>query len=104
MTPTRTSSRAASAKRATAALVERLTRTIGEPVATPELVRAMGGKLVRSRYRVFRWRCPACGGGTGDPIYRPFVVDSDGRVWCQAAGCSEAELARTLRALSRSAP
>jgi hypothetical protein len=38
---------------------------------------------------VFRWCCPACGGGESDPdrIWRPFVVDSDGNVGCNALGC-----------------
>lgn len=90
-----------SSQRATAGLLEQLTKTLGPPVATPEFLSAGGGKLERARYRVFRWRCPACGGGWDDPelSWRPFVIDSDGKVWCEAPGCSEAELAAVLRDL-----
>jgi hypothetical protein len=85
--------------RAARLLIDGLTRALGPPVSTPELISAGGGKLERARYRVFRWRCPSCYGGEEDPqqIYRPFVVDSDGRVWCEAPHCSADELAATVR-------
>jgi hypothetical protein len=67
---------------ATIDVIERFARVLGPPVATPDVIYD-GGKLVPSRYRVFRWRCPCCGGGESDPdqIYRPMAVDSDGRVF-----------------------
>jgi hypothetical protein len=85
--------------RATRLLIDGLTRALGSPVATPELISVGGGKLERARYRVFRWRCPSCRAGESDPdlIWRPFVVDSDGRVWCDAPACSTDELAATIR-------
>jgi hypothetical protein len=65
--------------KATATLIERFTRALGEPVSTPE----------PARYRVFRWDCPVCRAGESDPagIYRPLAVDSDGQVRCKT-GCS----------------
>ena len=93
---------AAKARRAVPALVEQLTRALGPPIATPELVAGDDGRLVRAEYRVFRWPCPACHAGYDDPnpIYSPFVVDSDGRVWCEAPYCSglDAVLRDLLRA------
>jgi hypothetical protein len=87
--------------RATTRLIDALGGVLGPPVATPEFVCAANGKLDRARYRVFRWVCPSCGGGRDDPelIWRPFVVDSDGRVFCEARYCSEEKLVATLRTL-----
>jgi hypothetical protein len=82
---------AVSESRSTRELIDRLERALGPAVATPE----------HRGYRVHRWCCPACGGGLDDPqwIWRPFVVDSDGRVWCEAPGCRRNELEATLRRL-----
>lgn len=84
-------------------LIDTLARALGPPVATPEFVCVGAGKRERARYRVFRWVCPSCGGGRDDPelIWRPFVVDSDGRVFCDVAGCSQEQLAATVRNLLR---
>jgi hypothetical protein len=78
-----------SAQRDVFRFVERLSECLGPPVSTPELISVGDGKLERARYRVFRWCCPACGGGESDPdrIWRPFFVDSDGAVTCNALGC-----------------
>jgi hypothetical protein len=56
-------------------------------------------RLERARYRVWRWRCPACGGGEDDPqrIWRPLAVDSEGDVWCEASRCSADMIARAVR-------
>jgi hypothetical protein len=83
----------------TAALIERLTRALGPPVSTPDLVRGAEGRLERPRYRVHRWRCPACGAHWNDPIYRPLVVDSSDRVYCQASQCSAEAIGSAVRAL-----
>jgi hypothetical protein len=85
--------------RATVELIERLTRALGPPVSTPDLVRCADGQLQRSRYRVHRWRCPSCLGGESDPdlIWRPLVVDSDGRVFCDASQCSAEAIASAVR-------
>jgi hypothetical protein len=88
---------------ATRALIDKLSRVLGPPVCTPEYVMASDyretHRLERARYRVFLWACPACLGGEGEPPYKPFVVDSDGRVWCKGPGCSAEELAATIRTL-----
>jgi hypothetical protein len=63
---------------ATTKLVEQLTRAIGAPVATPAVISVGNGEVDRARYRVFRWRCPACGGGRDDPIYRPIRTVGSG--------------------------
>jgi hypothetical protein len=83
----------------TATLIRRLTDALGPPVSTPDFVRGDDGQLVRSRYRVHRWRCPSCLGGESDPdlIWRPLVVDSDGRVWCDASQCSAEATASAVR-------
>jgi hypothetical protein len=87
--------------KAAAELVARLTAALGTPSTTPERVMGAGGSLERAGYRVFRWRCPACRGGHDDPGhrlghvvigYRPLVVDSDGRMVCEAGGCSVAQI------------
>jgi hypothetical protein len=80
------------------AAVERLTLALGEPVATPEWVEDANRNRVGSQFRVWRWRCPACGAGEGDPIYRPLVVDSDGRVRCEAHDCTMAEIREAVDA------
>jgi hypothetical protein len=85
-------------RRVVTALIDRLAQALGNPVATPERLTAAGGKLERARYRVWRWPCPVCLAGGDDPIYRPLVVDSDGRVWCEAAGCTTDALSRAVRA------
>ncbi len=88
---------------AVAELVERMTRALGRPVCTSEWVMADDyretHRKVRARYRVWRWRCPVCGGGLEDPdlIYRPLAVDSDGRVRCEASGCSPDVIATEVR-------
>lgn len=84
---------------ATAALIRRLTDALGPPVSTPDLVRGADGQLERSRYRVYRWRCPACRAHWDDRIYRPLVVDSDGRVYCDASQCSAEAIAAAVRPL-----
>jgi len=73
-------------------VVERFERALGSAVATPEQIMGDRG-LERARYRVFRWVCPVCGAGYGDPIYRPLVIDSDGRVGCEASNCSVEQIA-----------
>jgi hypothetical protein len=87
-------------------LVERLTAALGPPCATPEWVTAGDGERKRADYRVFRWRCPACGGGEGDPdrIWRPFSVDSDGNVDCNAPGCSDDRRDDFFRGLQAGTP
>lgn len=84
-----------------AELVERFTRALGPPVATPEWVMAADHRetrrLERARYRVWRWRCPVCGAGYGDPIWRPLLIDSDGRMVCEASQCSEDSIAAEIR-------
>lgn len=83
---------------ATRQLITWLTDVLGPPVATPDLVRGPDGTLTRPSYRVHRWACPACRGGWDDPLYRPLVVDSEGRVFCGANHCSAERLATALRA------
>jgi hypothetical protein len=85
--------------RATHTLIERLAHALGPPIATPEIVSADGGKLQRARYRVWRWACPACGAGYDDELglYSPLVVDSDGRVWCDANQCSAEAIAAGVK-------
>jgi hypothetical protein len=86
------------ASRETRKLIDQLEVALGPAVATPECI---GAGRARARYRVFRWCCPACGGGTEDlqGIYRPFAVDSDGHVWCSAPGCREDQFETTVRNL-----
>jgi hypothetical protein len=88
---------------ATSELIDKLSRVLGPPTSTPEYVMASDyretHRLERARYRVFRWPCPACLGGYDDAGYKPFVVDSDGRVWCKGPGCLAEELAATIRTL-----
>lgn len=91
--------RSANTKRATSELVKGFTRALGAPIATPDRKRTVDGRLELARYRVHRWRCPACGAGWDDPIYRPMVVDSDGNVWCAASGCSATAIAVAAREL-----
>lgn len=55
------------------------------------------GKLERAQYRVFRWPCPICGAGYDDPIYRPLVIDSDGRADCEASHCSIERIGAKVR-------
>jgi hypothetical protein len=86
-----------------AALIERLTLALGPPVSTPEFVRTEDGSERRSLYRVHCWRCPACRAGFDDPIYRPLVVNSDGRVWCGASRCSAEAIAVAVRRLDAGA-
>jgi hypothetical protein len=90
---------------ATRRLIEQLTRALGPPIAAPEMVSAGNGEVERARYRVFRWACPACNAGYEDELdfYSPFVVDSDGLVWCEAPHCSGEHLAATIRELVRRA-
>jgi hypothetical protein len=91
--------------RATRELIDALERALGPAVCTPVWVMASdyreSRRLERAKYRTFAWRCPSCGGGEEDPLqlYRPFVVGSDGRVWCEARGCFEDWLEATLREL-----
>jgi hypothetical protein len=84
----------AAVNRTTLELIARLTRALGAPAATPEWVSAGDGQLERARYRVFRWRCPACRGGYDDWLYRPLTVDSDGRVFCGASFCTADQIAQ----------
>jgi hypothetical protein len=91
-------------------LIEALGRALGPAVCTPEWVMSADYRqtrqLERAKYRVFRWRCPSCGAGEDDPLqlYRPFAVDSDGRVSCGARGCHADRLEATLRGLLGGAP
>lgn len=83
-------------------LLELLTRALGQPVSTPEVVRGDSGRLERSRYRVHRWGCPVCstgGPGSGDPIYRPLVLDSEGNLYCDAAHCAPEAIGCSVREL-----
>lgn len=83
-------------------LLELLTRALGQPVSTPEVVRGDSGRLERSRYRVHHWGCPVCcagGAGSGDPIYRPLVLDSEGSLYCGASRCSPEAIGRAVREL-----
>ena len=83
-------------------LLEVLTRALGQPVSTPEVVRGDSGRLERSRYRVHRWGCPVCrtgGPGSGDPVYRPLVLDSEGNLYCQASHCAPEAVGRAVREL-----
>lgn len=90
-------------RRTTAALIDAFTRIIGPPVSTPVLTSVGDGRREPTRYRVHRWECPACGAGSDDPIYRPMVIDSDGRVFCDASRCSPAAIGAAVRALATSA-
>lgn len=84
-------------------LIARLTFALGPTACTPEWVMAPNyretRRLERARYRVWRWRCPACGGGDDDPdrIWRPLAIDSRGSVWCEAGRCTQDEIARAVR-------
>lgn len=83
-------------------LLELLTRALGQPVSTPEVVRGGSGRLERSRYRVHHWGCPVCGAGgagSGDPIYRPLALDSEGALHCQASHCSPEAIGCAVREL-----
>jgi hypothetical protein len=79
-------------------LVDRLERALGPAACTPAWVMGADRQLEAARYRVWRWRCPSCLGGEEDPLqlYRPFVVDSDGRVWCEGRACFPDRLQATL--------
>jgi hypothetical protein len=76
----------------TAKLIAAMTAAYGRPVSTPAWVTGLDGRLERSKYRVFKWPCGACGAGANDWLYRPCTVDSDGDVWCSANGCSPEEI------------
>lgn len=83
-------------------LLELLTRALGQPVSTPEVVRGDSGRLERSRYRTHHWGCPVCrtgGPGSGDPIYRPLVLDSAGNLHCQASHCAPEAIGCAVREL-----
>jgi hypothetical protein len=84
---------------ATRTLIDRLTVSLGAPIATPAMIGAGKGKLEPPAYRVFRWPCPACHAGYNDPLglYSPFVADSGGRVFCEACHCSATEIAAAIR-------
>jgi hypothetical protein len=63
-----------------------ITRVLGRPIATPPVDLDTGQ---RRTYRIWRWDCPVCHQGERDPIglFRPFWLDSNGRlgcVWCYA--------------------
>ena len=85
--------------RATIELIATFTRAMGPPVATPEWISVRSGCIERAQYRVFRWTCPCCHAGWDDPIWRPLVIDSDGRVRCEASSCPVESIAREIRAL-----
>jgi hypothetical protein len=89
----------ASAPCSSVALIRRLTDALGPPVSTPDLIRGDDGQLERSRYRLHRWRCPACRAHWSDLIYRPLVVDSAGRFYCDASQCSAEAIAAAVREL-----
>ncbi len=83
-------------------LLEALTRALGPAISTPEVTVGDSGRLERSRYRVHRWGCPVCrtgGPGSGDPIYRPLVLDSEGELHCQACHCSPEAIGCAVREL-----
>ncbi len=84
--------------RAIVELIAWFTRALGPPIATPEMVTGADGQLERAQYRVFRWRCPACRGGSDDWLYRPMVINSDGRVFCDASSCSADQIAEAIAA------
>jgi hypothetical protein len=72
----RTASRFSGAEQA--ATLERLANSLGAPLHD----RMLG---------LYRFRCPLCGGGYGDPIWRPLVLveargdAADGRLYCEAS-------------------
>jgi hypothetical protein len=80
-------------------LIERIARVLGPAIATPEMISVGDGKRERARCRVFRWVCPACGAGYEDELelYRPFTVDTDGRVSCTASQCSPEAIAAAVK-------
>ena len=86
-------------RRATISLIATFTRAMGPPVATPDWLRSGDGQYERAKYRVFRWTCPRCHAGWDDPIWRPLVIDSDGRVRCEASRCSAEAIAQEIRVL-----
>jgi hypothetical protein len=83
-------------------IVRRLTALLGRPDATPEWIQDADGNRTKSRYRVWRWACPACGAGSDDVghrcggygviTYRPMVVDSTGRCWCKECAATPQEI------------
>jgi hypothetical protein len=85
--------------RAAVELVAAMTCAFGQPVKTPAWICGADGRIERSRYRVFKWRCPVCGGGFDDPdrIHRPLTVDSDGEVWCSANRCTPEQIGEAVR-------
>ena len=65
-------------------VVARLMRSLGPPL--------VGREMVRGRWQaVWRFPCPACGGGEDDAAYRPLVVSGAGWIACTAEHC-DAEL------------
>jgi len=77
------------------ALATLVADAMGPPVCTPEWIMGSDRRLERAGYRVFRWICPRC--ATGDHIHRPFVIDTDGKVWCEACRGSEEQLAQAIK-------
>ncbi|MGI8903177.1 MAG: hypothetical protein ACR2IP_05855 [Solirubrobacteraceae bacterium] len=74
--------------RAAEELVEELALVLGAPV----IHRFRSGQLSPPSEplgaeigRLYRFRCPVCGGGFDDRLYRPLCVRDDGAVFCQAA-------------------
>jgi len=74
-------------------LVEVLTDRLGPPVvkhwragelSPPDV--PLGDEFAR----FYRFPCPVCGGGFGDPLrlYRPLVVAENGEVFCRASSCT----------------
>lgn len=77
-------------------LVDLATRAFGPPVATPERWLTRDG-WERNRLRVWRWPCPVCGAGFGDPIWRPFAIANDGIVRCDACHAETPQIAEAIR-------
>lgn len=92
---------------AVTALVELMTDRLGPPVTLRYRSGAVSGPaelLGREFGRLYRFRCLVCGGGFGDPLYRPLVVRDDGLVVCQASlrrGYGDPTCSFTVRKLAR---
>jgi hypothetical protein len=87
------------APRAVASLLSKLSRALGDPVATPEVVNDGSGGRERARFRIFRWACPVCGAGRDDALYRPFSLTSDGAVTAECCGADAEQIATNVRHL-----
>ena len=79
-------------------VVWRFTPALGPAVSTPEWITDGRGGLRRATYRVWRWDCPICRAGEDDPdhIYRPLVIDTDGRVSCDECHATPEAIGREI--------